>query len=191
MIRHQNGYLLRLVYILGPPFLLIYINDLSNDLVSTIKLFADDTSLFSIVHDINISAKGYNNNLQKIFEWAYKWKMSFDSDLNRQAQEIIFSRKLNKPSHQKIIFVSAPVVCADLQKHLGMYLDIARNFNLHIKEKLSKGMKGILVIQKLSKTFPRRSLITICKSFVRPHLDSGDIIYGQRNDECFTHKEMK
>ena len=174
--------------ILGPLFFLIYINDLSDDLVSTIKLFADDTSLFSVVHDSNISANELNNDLQKISEWAYKWKMSFNPDLNKQAQEVIFSRKLNKPSHPKIVFNSAPVVCTDWQKHLGMYLDKALNFNLHIKEKMSKAMKGIGVIQKLNKTLPCHSLITICKSFVRPHLDYGDIIYDQPNNESFTQK---
>ena len=114
--------------------------------------------------------------------------MSFNPDLNKQAQEVIFSRKLNKPSHPKIVFNSAPVVCADWQKHLGMYLDKALNFNLHIKEKMSKAMKGIGVIQKLNKTLPRHSLITIYKSFVRPHLDYGDIIYDQPNNETFTQK---
>ena len=172
--------------ILGPLFFLIYINDLSDDLVSTIKLFADDTSLFSVVHDSNISANELNNDLQKISEWAYKWKMSFNPDLNKQAQEVIFSRKLNKPSHPKIVFDSVPVVCTDWQKHLGMYLDKVLNFNLYIKEKMSKGMKGIGVIQKLNKTLPCHSLITICKSFVRPHLDYGDIIYDQPNNESFT-----
>ena len=54
--------------ILGPLFFLICINDLSDDLVSTIKLFADDTFLFSVVHDSNISAnamiyKKYLNGL--------------------------------------------------------------------------------------------------------------------------------
>ena len=49
--------------VLGLLFVLIYINDLSDDLVSTIKLFADGTSLFSVVHDSNISANELNNDL--------------------------------------------------------------------------------------------------------------------------------
>ena len=43
--------------ILGPLFFLIFINDLSDNLVSNPKLFADDTSLFSVVQDITLSAK--------------------------------------------------------------------------------------------------------------------------------------
>ena len=53
---------------------------------------------------------------------------------------------------------------------------------------MSKAMKGIDVIQKLNKTLPRHSLITVYKSFVRPHLDYGDIIYDQPNNETFTQK---
>ena len=40
--------------ILGPLFFLIYMNDLSNNLLSIVKLFADDASLFSVVKDSNI-----------------------------------------------------------------------------------------------------------------------------------------
>ena len=58
--------------ILGPLFFLIYINDLSDDLSSNPKLFADDTSLFSVVHDKNISANEFNNDLRKISNWAYQ-----------------------------------------------------------------------------------------------------------------------
>ena len=58
--------------ILGPLFFLIYINDLSDDLVSSEKLFAGNTSLFSVVHDSSISANELNNDLQKIIEWAHK-----------------------------------------------------------------------------------------------------------------------
>ena len=56
--------------ILGPLLFLIYINDLPDGLSSNVKLFADDTSLFSVVHDIHSSARDLNNNLKTINEWA-------------------------------------------------------------------------------------------------------------------------
>ena len=79
--------------ILGPLLFLIYVNDLPDGLKSECKLFADDTSLFSVVHDISTSASDINNDLTLISYWAFQWKMSFNSDPSKQAQEKIFSRK--------------------------------------------------------------------------------------------------
>ena len=77
MVKHQNGYRLRLVYHKVPSFFsilffLIHINDLSDNLVSTVKLFADETSLFFVVYDIIISANELNSDLQEISERTYK-----------------------------------------------------------------------------------------------------------------------
>ena len=101
---------------------------------------------------------------------------------------MIFSRKLNKSSHPKIFLNNAPVFCANWQKHLGVCLDETLNFNLHIREKMSKALKGIGIIKKLSKSLPWHSLVIIYKSFVRPQLDYGDIIYDQPNNGSFTQK---
>ena len=60
--------------ILGPLFFLIYINDLSDDLSSNPKLFADDTSFFSVVNDKDPSAKELNNDLRKISNWPINGK---------------------------------------------------------------------------------------------------------------------
>ena len=56
-----------------------------------------------------------------------------------------------------------------------------------IREKISKALKGIGIIKKL-KSLIRHSLVTIYKSVVRPHLDHGDIIYDQPNNESVTPK---
>ena len=77
--------------ILRPPFFLIYINELSDNLLSSVKLFVDDTLLFFVVNGSDISTNKLNKNLQKISKWAYEWKMSFNPVLNKQAQEVIFS----------------------------------------------------------------------------------------------------
>ena len=90
--------------ILGPLLFLIYINDLSENLVSNPKLFANDTSLFSVIFDKDLSAKNLNDDLNRINNWAFQWKMSFNADPNKQAQEVIFSRKIQKSSQSSLIF---------------------------------------------------------------------------------------
>ena len=82
--------------ILGPLLFLIYIKDLLKGLSSNTKLFADDTPLFSVIHDSSTTRNGLNDDLVKINNWAYLWKMSFNPDPNKPAQEVIFSRKTNR-----------------------------------------------------------------------------------------------
>ena len=79
--------------VLGPLFLLICINDLPLGLTTTVKLFADDTSLFSVVNNASVSASRLNNDLVKIQDWAFNWKMSFNPDPTKQVKEVIFSEK--------------------------------------------------------------------------------------------------
>ena len=52
--------------------LLIYIIDLSRDLFSKAKFFAEDTSLFYMVHDMNTSANKLNNDLTKVSNWGFQ-----------------------------------------------------------------------------------------------------------------------
>ena len=141
--------------ILGPLLFLIYINDLPENLQSTVKLFADDISLFSTIYEPNISASQLESDLKKISHWAWKWKMNFNRDLSKQAHEVIFSRKTAKVSHPSITFNTAPVARKACQKHLGLYLDEKLNFHDHINAKILKANKGIGIIKRLSNTlFP-------------------------------------
>ena len=71
----------------------IYINDLSNSIKNKRKLFADDTSFFSAVHEINTSEKDLNHDLEEISEWAFQWKMKFNQDPTKQAQDNIQQEK--------------------------------------------------------------------------------------------------
>ena len=60
--------------VLRPLFFLIYINDLPQGLHSDVKLSADETSLFSVMHDVDASSATLNNDLVKFQEWTYNWR---------------------------------------------------------------------------------------------------------------------
>ena len=97
--------------VLGPLFFLVYINDLPEGLNSEVKLFVDDTSLLNIQ------------------DWAYQWKMSFNPDRTKQAQEIIFSRKKNATTHPPLFFNNSEIKLSSNQKHLELTLDSKLSFN--------------------------------------------------------------
>ena len=75
-------------------------HDLSGDLSSKTKLFADNTSLFNVAHDINTSVNELNNDLKKVGNSVFQWKLSFNPDPSKQPQEVIFSQKLKKVPHR-------------------------------------------------------------------------------------------
>ena len=96
-------------FVLGPLLFLVYINDLSKNLSSTAKLFADGTSIFPVVHDISLSLLQLNDDLIKISDWAYQWKMSFNPEVTKKAQEVVFSCKSQKVTHPTVYFNNSPV----------------------------------------------------------------------------------
>ena len=88
--------------------------------------------------------------------------------------KLFFPRKRSITSHPPLSFNNIPVAHANSQKHLEMQLDKKLNFDEHLNK----------VESKLNKTIS----ITIYKSFFRPHLDYGDIIYDKVFNEYFHAK---
>ena len=79
--------------VLGPLLFLIYINDLSDNIHSGIKLFADDSSLYVKVRNVEEARASLTSDLETISLWANQWKMQFNPDITKQAIEVVFSSK--------------------------------------------------------------------------------------------------
>ena len=101
------------------------------------------------MNDANKSFENLSNDLFIISNWAYEWKMSFNPDRSKQAEEVIFSRKTSIQSHPVLTFDNSPVIKTTHHKHLGLILDEKLDFKEHLKKKISKTYKGIAVLRKL------------------------------------------
>ena len=69
-----------------------------------------------------------------------------------------------------------------------VHLDEELAFKHHINEKINKANKGIEIIRKLNIILPRSALLTMYRSFIRPHLNYDDVIYDQPENESFRSK---
>ena len=112
--------------------------------------------------------------------------MTFNPDRSKQAQEIIFSRKLKKATHPPLLFNNNNVSQVNFQTHLGVILDVKLTFEEHLKNVFNKTNKTIGLLRKLSNLLPRQqALVTIYKTFIRSHLDLGDVLYDQALNNSF------
>ena len=82
---------------------------------------------------MTVSARELNDDLRKISNWAFQWKMSFNPDVNKQAQEVIFSRKIKSNIHPPLVFNINIVPQANSEKHLGITLYFKLTFEEHSK----------------------------------------------------------
>ena len=82
---------------MGPLFFFVYTGDLVEGMRFNAKLFADETSLFSII--TVIPSPNLDEELFKIRQWAYQWNMSFNLDISRQARKFCSQKKKFKSSN--------------------------------------------------------------------------------------------
>ena len=161
--------------ILGPLLFLIYINDIVENINSSIRLFADDTSLYIIVDDPTDAAITLNSDLSKIHRWATDWLVSFNPS---KSESLIFSRKVNKPYHPPILMNNQQVNEVSTHKHLGLYLSNNCSWHEHIEYIKAKAWQRINTMRRLKFDLDRKSLQIIYFSFIRPLLEYADIVWN-------------
>ena len=132
-----------------------------------------------VIHDFDTSANEINNDLYQINKWAFQCKMSFNPDLSKQAQEVIFSRKAKKISHPSLRFNNTIAPQTPYQKHIGIFLDARLTFDKQLRVVTTNENKTIGLLHQLQKILPRLVLMTICKALMRPQLGYGVAIYDE------------
>ena len=110
---------------LGPLLFLIYINDISNALNTTPKLFADDTCL--VIHAANPSVlrDTINHELRGVLGWTSANKITVNP---KKSSALILSPKItNAIPTLEIFFNNNPVSVTKLVKHLGITVQLMKN----------------------------------------------------------------
>ena len=103
--------------VLGPLLFLLYVNDLPNNLKSSIRLFADDALLYGIVSS-EVDGDQLQEDLKKLEVWQNKWQMSFNP---AKCKTICLSTK-KVPPQRKYVFCGVELEQVVSTSYLGVIL---------------------------------------------------------------------
>ena len=107
--------------ILGPFLFLLFINAILNEIHANIRLFTDDTSLYLIVENPDVTAQLLNNYLKTLAKWAKLWLVTFNPS---KSETLLISRKINVPIHPPIFMHNQQLTEVTSHKHLVLHISI-------------------------------------------------------------------
>jgi len=164
--------------ILGPLLFLIYVNDIVNLIECEILLFADDTSLLEAVENPQLSMEKLNRDLQRLCEWATQWLVTFNPSKTRY---MIISKKLLPQNYDPLFLDGKQLERAQSHTQLGITFNAKMTWDDHIRNKCTVASKRITVLKRLHNRVPRETKLTIYKSFIRPVLEYGNVLFDNCN----------
>ena len=149
--------------VLGPLLFLIFVNDISDSLLSLTRLFADDSSLFCSAASI-LDIEGIINHDLRILV-ANQW-LKFNP---LKTGAILFTLKQFE-NFPDLIFNGTQIQFVDDLKHLGLTLSKNGKWHSHIDKILNSAAK-VIDMRKLKFTLNRIALNQIYMSYVLPILE--------------------
>ena len=159
--------------VLGPLLFLLYVNDISENLLSLTRLFADDTSLFFSAANIHDVEGILNHDLVLISEWARKWLVNFNP---HKTLAMLFSY-FSSGDYPHLICNGVNSKFVPHHKHLGQTLSENMKWKDHIDSILTSASQIIGIMRKLKFVFSRRALNQIYITYVRPILEYSSVVW--------------
>ena len=172
--------------VIGPLLFLIYVNDITESLLSVARLFADDTSLACTTSNTADLQGILNHDLDVITKWSRQRLVSFNAAKtevhylgNQQPPLLIFNDTRPPPP--------PPPDVTKTQKHLGMTFSDDCKWHEHIDNITLSASKLLGIMRKLKFTVRRKTLNQIYISFLRPILEYASVFW----DNCTLNEKDK
>ena len=177
--------------VLGPLLFLVYINDLFGLVTNELDVFADDSSLWSIIKNITQRkqvADSMNADLIVIAEWAKKWLVTHN---HTKTELVTISKKRDVSAfhgnglHKDGYFLPGPVACPhppllfhDKQiperpqvKVVGLTMCHNLSWGTHISNVYRNANRSLALLRRARAVLHAKALATIYKAFIRSQLE--------------------
>ena len=158
--------------VLGPLLFLLYINDLGENCTSRMRLFADDTLIYSTIESYDDAAK-LQSDLTALQEWAQKWQMKFNPS---KCHVLRISRKQN-PVESNYVLMGKVLDSVTHHPYLGVELSSNLDWGQHVNNKVMKANRSLGFLRRNLSSCPEGVKEAAYKAIVRPHVEYASSVW--------------
>ena len=184
--------------VLGPLLFLLFINDLAEHTLSTVRLFADDCVMYKSVKTIQ-ECEVLQNDLDQLHQWEKRWRLNgtvitgkfcVGVPLNIQSiyrWQLRFNAgkcnimRATRAKKKQLLFeykLGVEVLLpTNSTAYLGVDLSSDLMWNTHVRKTVSKANQTLGVLRRNLKNCPREIKDMAYKSILRPKMEYADPIW--------------
>ena len=159
--------------VLGPLLFSLYINDISSDIESEIRLFADDCVCYHEIKDEKDTMK-LQRDIDRLGSWARKWGMRFQPVKCNMMQ---LTRKRIKKIHASYTLEGTNLENVESIKYLGVTITSDLRWNTHVSNVCTKANRTLGFLRRNLHSCPQEVKEAAYKGLVRPVLDYGSSVW--------------
>ena len=159
--------------VLGPLLFSLYINDISSDIESEIRLFADDCVCYREIKDEEDTIK-LQRDIDRLGSWARKWGMRFHPVKCNMMQ---LTRKRIKKIHASYTLEGTDLENVESIKYLGVTITSDLRWNTHVSNVCTKANRILGFLRRNLYSCPQQVKKAAYKGLVRPDLDYGSLVW--------------
>ena len=162
--------------VLGPVLFLAYTNDLPQDVVSQVRLFADDTAIY-----LTIESQHDSDCLQRDLDLLQAWESKWDMEFNPFKCQVIRATTSRTPFNTEYILHGQVLEVVTSARYLGVDISSNLSWNTHVDRVTANANRSLGFIKRNVKAKSPK----VYQTLVRPQLEYASAImdpHTKRND---------
>ena len=163
--------------VLGPLLFILYSNDIPNSIKhSKTILFADDTTIYHVGHNIPDIYENINSDLGQLTDWFRANQLSVNA---MKTKYMLISKHTNNEFHTQTVKIGNEILeQVHCTKFLGIIIDDKMEWKYHIDQCRKKLASGIYAINAAKNSLATSHLKILYYSLIHPYLSYGNILWG-------------
>ena len=161
--------------VLGPILFLIFINDLPEVVQSTVKIFADDTKIYSAI-ETSTDCDKIQSDLDNLANWSEEWLLKFN--VNKCKSMHIGRHNSKHEYHMKVKDSFVPLVQTNEEKDIGVTFDECMKFDVHVSNIVNRANQRVGLIRRSFEYLDKDMFLLLYKSLIRPILEYAAVIWS-------------